>query len=143
MIYEIINPSDKYTIECEDFKTACVATLILGEGHWGLESVDAKGVYHKEMPLFIFGGHDKWLTEQFGQTFGELLESIGMNAIGEALDSVLIGDVKDRQAYNDGLALIDDPLKREEWRNRWHDQRRTSMNDIGARAYALAERMRQ
>ena len=38
MKYEIINPSDKAIIEGDDFKMVCIATIILGEGKYGLEA---------------------------------------------------------------------------------------------------------
>lgn len=139
MLYEIINPSDQYTIESEDFKVACVATLLLGSGQWGLKQINGDA----EMPLFLFGGVDEWFAAQFNQPFAEVVEAISHQQLGEVLDTVLIGGADERQVYNDGLALIDDPLKREEWRNRWHEQRRTSLNDIGARAYSIAESLRE
>jgi len=55
---------------------------------------------------------------------------------------VLIGDAAHRKAFEKGLELIDDPVKREQWREHWLDERRTSMNNIGGRAWGLAKRLR-
>ena len=40
MIFEIINPSDKYTIEAEDWQVACVVNLIVGRGQYALQEID-------------------------------------------------------------------------------------------------------
>ena len=38
MIYEIINPSDDYTIVADDFAAAAIAACLLGRGAYGLKS---------------------------------------------------------------------------------------------------------
>ena len=46
VLYEIINPSDPYTLKADDFKIAAAACLILGDGQYGLESEDGKEKKH-------------------------------------------------------------------------------------------------
>ncbi|MEN6325810.1 MAG: hypothetical protein ABFD18_06350 [Syntrophomonas sp.] len=142
MIFEIINPSDKYTLETDDFKTACIAVLILGEGKYSIDQVDG----NLNMPIFLFGGHDEWFKAQFGSTVSEVMESITGEywlKIAECLDSVMIGGPNKRKMYYDALTLIEGEDKKKEWRDKWHDTYRGSMNNIGSRAWALAEVLRK
>lgn len=37
------------------------------------------------------------------------------------------------------MDLIDDPIKKEEWQQHWLDERRTSLNNICARAWDYAK----
>ena len=94
MKFEIINPSDKAYIE-GDFKTCVVATLVFGNGQYGLQQVDGD----MEMPVLLFGTAKKWLKEQFGKSFEELLDEVGKEKIGKALISVHL--VKERSSMND------------------------------------------
>lgn len=139
MIFEIINPSDAYTMETDNFIAACVATCLLGNGAYALEEIGGD----KKMPVFLFGGHDIWFTEQFGKSFERCVDDVSASELADCLDSVLIGKPQDRETYKRGLELIDDPAKREQWHFEWHDKRRSSMNNIGGRAWRLAERLRQ
>lgn len=122
MIYEIINPSDPYTIEGE-FKTCCVATVILGEGAYGLDGTES-------MPIFLISDADEWFRQAFSATLEDVLQSTPPAELAACLDSVLCCSAKERRA-----------LAGEE-RLAFHDARRSSQNDIGRRAWALAERVR-
>ena len=42
-------------------------------------------------------------------------------------------------SFNKGMDLIDDPIKKEEWQQHWLDERRTSLNNICARAWDYAK----
>lgn len=139
MIYEIINPSDPYTIKGE-FKIVCLATCLLGEGSYALESESGD----EHMPIFLFGGAMEWLKEKFGADFDLPAEIRDRSVeIADCLDTVLIGRFQDRKTYEDGLRLITDEQNRTKWRDRWLDERRSSMNNIGGRAYQLAARLRE
>lgn len=140
MIFEIINPSDKYTLKSDSFEVACLVTLALGTGKYGLSQIDGE----MEMPIFAFGGSEyleTWWQEKFGHPFTQE-QSPGQEAI-ECFESVLIGGAQSRASFEKGLELIDDPEKRKAWRDHWHNERRSSMNDIGSRAWATAARLRQ
>lgn len=139
MIFEIINPSDPYTMECDDFQVACVTTLILGEGFYSIRQIGGDN----SMPILLFGAHDAWFIEQFGKSFEQCLADIPYKKIADCLDSILIGSPKDRETYKRGLELIDDPAKRDLWRAEWFDKRRSSMNDIGGKARHFSEKVRQ
>jgi len=94
MKFEIINPSDEAYIE-GDFKSCCLATLFFGNVQYGLKQVDGD----LEMPLFIFGDADEWLTKQFGKTLEKLLAETSKEEIGKALLSVHL--VRERSSLND------------------------------------------
>jgi len=68
--FEIMQPSDKCFVEGDDFKTVCIATIILGEGKYGLQEVD--GELH--MPPVIFSTH--WFKTAFGETEKEAIQLI-------------------------------------------------------------------
>lgn len=145
MLYRIVNMSDPYTIEAERLDIAVVACAMLGAGQYAFEPTEA-GHQDKAVPLFMFGGIDEWCKEKFGQPFEAVLQGILDERPGDlatCLESCLIGDHQDRKTYQDGLALITEPDKRKEWRDRWHDERRGSLNDIGGRAYAMARNLRE
>lgn len=136
-IWEIINPSDKYTFETDDHRLAAVVVCLLGEGRYGAEEEGGA----RKVPLFLFGGHDAWFASQFQCDFAGAYAATEPTELISALNSVMIGGAVDRQAYYKGLELITDDANKTAWRDHWHDQRRSSMNDIGTRAYTMAKQM--
>jgi hypothetical protein len=138
-IYEIINPSDHYTIECPDLEVAFVACCLLGNGQYAFDPLDESGV---KVPLFMFGGHDEWAQEQFGASTDDVLGrclKARRSEVADALDSVLIGK---RAAF----AAIAPEKGTDAWREartKWHDVHRSSFNDIGGRAYQIAAKLRK
>jgi hypothetical protein len=144
-LYEIINPSDPYTIEAPSLDVAFVACLFLGTGQYAFKPLDEDG---EEIPLFIFGGMEAWCAEHLEEGFEAVVtrvttEPAKRKELADCFDSCLIGRREDRNAYRAGLELIDDPAKREQWRDRWHDDRRSSLNNIGARAFEMASKLRE
>jgi hypothetical protein len=145
VLYEIINMSDPYTIEAKSLDVALVACLFLGRGQYSfkpLNSDDAAGV-----PMFLFGGTEKWCQQFLGEGLESVVDRVTTDAakraeLAECFDSCLIGRGEDRETYRAGLDLIDDPDKRELWRRKWHEDRLSSMNDIGGRAYKMAAKLR-
>lgn len=142
MLYEIVNPSDSYTIDCPDLAIATIACCLLGGGQYGFVPSDG-GV---EVPLFLFGGVEAFCAEHFKQPFEMVREGVLRDraaALAEAFDSVLIG--RDPDARAAFYASVPADATREAFvalRAQYNDARRTSMNDIGARAYALAAKVR-
>lgn len=137
--YELINPSDQYTLRAANIKTAVTAALLLGSGRYGLADVNGAEV----MPLFIGGGLDEWLYERYRCTVSELVDRADKAALAECLDSVAICSLKDRRLWDMAVEAMDDPSKRAAWLAEWHDVHRSSMNDIGGRAKAYAKRARE
>lgn len=139
-LYNIINPSDRYTIECADFEIAVVACLILGEGRYAFTSL----ANVKEVP-FLFGGvadADAFCQEHFQDNLDTVMTRVRTQraaALADAFDSVLIGN---RQAFN-AIAPDRSSPSFGAARLRWHDVHRSSLNDIGGRAYVLAKAFRK
>lgn len=68
MKFEIVNPSDPYTMEADDLQIAAVAVCLLGNGKYM-----AKGQGRddgQDVPFFLFGGVDEWFIEKFGMDYG-------------------------------------------------------------------------
>jgi hypothetical protein len=142
MIYEIINMSDHYTIEAKSLEAAFVACLLLGDGQYSFEPVE-KGEGEK-VPLFMMGGIKDWSLEHFGAHYDAVVARMTTEPekraeLAECLDSCIIGN---RATYLAASELMD-PSKRDQWRTKWHDINRSSMNDIGGRAYKMAAKLRE
>ena len=117
MKYEIINPSDPYTLEADDLHIAAVAVCLLGGGKYALRPTDHPDIEETSVPIFLFGGHDAWFLKRFGLTFEAAVDQVMMTR-GDALVTCL-RSVK---------------LGREE---------RTSLDDIGRKAFSLADHIEQ
>jgi hypothetical protein len=136
-LYEIVNPSDAYTVEGER-EAVCVAALLLGEGAYGVSGENGTTV----MPILCFGGEaalEAWWEKAFGHPFKEA--PCGAT-VAAALESVMIGSRADRARMERVLAAIASPEDRERAKAAWHDERRSSLNDIGRRAVALSKAIR-
>lgn len=133
MLYEIINMSDKYTIDCPDTEIATAACVVIGNGQYAFQPLEGNPL--PDVPLFIFGVDEKFIKEHCnGQTFEQMFDKVmttRKDELASALDSVHIGGAEDRKTYPD-----------EKQRTQAHDARRSSMNDIGRRAWALARKLR-
>lgn len=137
MVYEIVNPSDAYTMVADDFKVAAAACLLLGQGAYSIHNADRS----EDMPLFLFGGADEWVEKTFG-SFDEYL--LGhLEEIAACLDSVMSCGFRERVNFDAAMAAIEDPAKREAYRLQVHDTNRSSLNDIGAKAWRMAGRCRE
>jgi hypothetical protein len=137
MICEIINPSDPYTLRCQNFLVAAVAVAFLGSGNLGLRSEDGE----QSTPV-LFGWED-WLKDQGieDEDLGAFAK-VHRSEMADILDSVMIGDAKARQDAEAFLAELPED-KRAAWLAERHDRRRSSANDIGAAAWSLAKRLRR
>jgi len=134
MICEIINPSDAYTLECNDFLVGAVAVAVLGEGHYGLKSEDGE----RQTPVLL--GWVRWLEEEGIKDLAEYLKQ-NNDAIAEALGSVRIGEAAERKAEREAVKYMT-AENAEKYRLERHDAARSSMNNIGRRAWQIAQRMR-
>ena len=140
--YEIVNMSDACTVEADDPTIAAVAVLLIGEGSWGLESEDDETVLN----LIFLGGEEAlkgFLVEKGIEDLGEYVDA-NRDAIADVLDSAMYGKYVDRRAYNKGLELLgDDEAKKQEWREHWETERRSSMTQICKIAWSYAKRLRE
>ena len=137
-VYSIINPSDSYTLAADDLKIAALAVFLLGKGKYGLETRDGE----QAVPLFLFGGADEWVQEQFGITLEELMSgAVSDGDLATCLESVVIGDFADRELFLKTVDLLPESA-REAWIEGWNDSKRSSLNDIGGRAKDCARFLR-
>jgi hypothetical protein len=149
VLYRIVNPSDLYTIECPDLEIAALACVLLGQGQYAFEPIDARNakLVQPAVPLFLFGDAGPWFQENFNVDAQGLYRRVkddpGRCAqLADALDGVLIGDAQDRELFAVACSFMPDSEKRERFRTIWHDKKRSSMNDIGTRAREIAKRLR-
>lgn len=138
IIYEISNPSDAYTIAAPNLETAAIAVLFLGEGAYGL--LDTEG--NQAMPIFLLGGHEEWFQGKFGGDFNTVFHRVGYIAIADCLDTILLGDVADREVYDAALEAAR-PSGIVSFQSAWDKAHRSSVNDIGAGAKRLASGFRE
>lgn len=134
--FNLINMSDPYTFEAEDYETAALTVLVLSTA-FGAESRDGK----VNVPITMFYDAKQWYTEEFHRTPDEGL-SEKKKEVSEALLSFILGGFNDRDAYKTAIDAISDPNKREQFISAWNDKR-TSLNDIGKAARQIGEKLKK
>lgn len=132
MIWQLINPSDPYTFLAPTVEIAAVAVAFLSTG-FGAATLDGS----QSTPILF--GWGAWMKEH-----GIDEEWINKHEaeIADALDSMLIGDVADREDADEILTRLPAD-ERQQWRASRQERRRTSINQIGQRAYKLAAHIRK
>lgn len=134
MLFEFINPSDKYTFIASSIEIAGVVALNLGRAY-GARCLDPG---NDESTPVLFGWSD-WLEERgLDKDWSES----HLPEIADAMASFLIGSAEDRIEVEAALAEIP-AEKHEAWLAARHDRRRSSMNDIGSQAHHIAKRIRE
>lgn len=123
----------------DDPKVAAVATVVLGDGFYGLHDEKDETV----VGPIAFGGSDDWIKENFGDTekYSAFIES-HKKEIADALDSVRLGKLKDRREFENKIQSIESASERKNLEAK-HHEKRSSMNDIGGRAWSIAKSIRQ
>jgi hypothetical protein len=147
MLFEFINPSDPYHFEAPDLEIATVVTFILGEGRGAAHQVDAEDEDKQlKVPIFLFGGAEKWVQEQFGKPLEEFFEDVKKNRRQEliqSLESVTIGSLEDYRVFWKTMNEYILPEKREAYKKSYHDGKLTSMNDFGSYAWGIAKNLKK
>lgn len=141
-IWDIINPSDPYTLETDDHDVAAVVCSILGNGGYGLKEINGD----RRVPLMLFAADVVWFESTFRMTAAALFDAVmstKRDAVIAALDSVVIGSAVDRKTYFGALEHVSDPAVRDAWCETWHNDRRSSTNDIGKLSWDMARQMRE
>lgn len=134
MEFELINPSDPYTFIASSNEVAALTVFIIGS-EYGAKAKDGSF----EVPITMFGGGAKWYQEQFGHSADDGLAQNKLE-VAKALESMMYGGFEDRKRYQAALNAIDDDEKREKFIAEWQDGR-SSLNDIGNYAHALAKKL--
>ena len=135
MIFELINPHDFITLEAQDFRVACHATLILGKGAYGLVQVEGRNA----MPPMLWGGVPEWWKEVFEEDISEhLLSREEFHQICDILDSLLYATREERELLKTLM-----PDLEAQTRKRWLFERRTSEIPVVETAYQIAKTIRE
>lgn len=133
MIYEIVNPSDAYTMESDHFLEAAVAVLLLGNGAYGIHNHD-----RSESSPVLFGW-DEWLKQEIGDEAAiASFFTEHTPGIAKALASVMPGHSADRETILSATKFMT-PHDAQTYLAEVHDRMRSSLNNIGSRAWALAK----
>ena len=144
-LYEISNHSDPYTIETDDVEAASALVLYLGTGNYSMCPAD--GGKDDGLPLFMFGTADDldaWWSKRFGHVLKTFAHGPDFGPrVAAAADCLMIGSPADRKRLGAILACISDPGGRAKALATWHEERRTSLNDIGGRAAKYAKSLRE
>lgn len=148
MIFEFINPSDPYHFEAPDLEIAAVVTFILGKGKGAAHEIDAAKDESEllEVPIFLFGGAEKWIQEQFGKPVDKFFEYVKKDRRQDlitSLESVTIGSFEDYGVFWTTMNEFIKPDKKEEYKRAYHDGKLTSMNDFGSYAWAVAKDLKE
>ena len=137
-LYKIINPSDDYTFRAPDDRVACAVGILLGNGQYPVERCDNQNDVGSLLLFQSEGQIAVELERIFGQPLSEYMETHAAE-VSEALGSVLIGSQADRALFEAAIDMIPETDAKAKYAELWHDSKRSSMNDIGKRAAALAK----
>jgi len=139
--YELVNPSDAYTFQAPTLLIAACATVLIGRGKYAAHPEDGKGEKNEEVPMFFFGGVEEWFKEKGVESLGDYINA-HREEVATCLDTFLIGDMKERKAFDRLIGCISNPEEKEKARLAFHDEKRSSMNNIGEYAWKLAKELR-
>lgn len=141
MLFNVVNPSDPYTIEASSLDVAVMSAVLLGQGNYGFNSLDGG----TDIPMFAFGGGNEWCEKHFKEDLMELSNRVmdtKLNEVADCLDSVLIGDKQDRKEFAELTKDASRPMFQAMRATRQMDEC-SSENDIGSFAYKIAAKLRK
>lgn len=136
-VYEILNPSDDVTIKAYDVVTAGVFVLLLSHGKYGLNDLEG----NEAVPMLMFGGHERWLEERGISDLDEWVKAHVLE-VATVAESYAYTKAREREVYDFTMNALPSEAQAE-WRAKWNDARRTSLNDIGAECERLARAFRR
>lgn len=140
MLFEIINPSDKVTIEADSATVAGVAGIYLGQGQIGLENEQGETT----LPIMAFSGEEA-LNGWLKQVGIEDLKSWVIehkDEVAVCLESVVYGSFAERREF---LATVEgkDEVEYMKALYDWNDKQRSSLNDYHKACFSLAKAVRE
>jgi predicted transposase YbfD/YdcC len=147
MLFDISNPSDAYTFEAESFPVAAAAILLVGQGKLGTSYIGPEK-NGPSMPPFILADESsisKWLLKNCGfslESFAEFMEE-NWAKVADALDSVVVGNKRDRELYLLKLEKVEGETERAAFKAKWQDENSSSMNNIGKACWEDAKHIRE
>ena len=157
--YDVTNPSDPTCFRAPDKQTATLVTILIGRGQYAAKAIGPDGqeitekrpgrpgescarddsvAWPLSVPFFMFGGFEEyWKANWPGETQEGIIGRRRAEVVA-ALRTVVLGEVSDRQLFDEACAAITDPDKLKAFVASWNDKKRSSMNDIMGRAHAYA-----
>lgn len=142
MIYDIVNPSDAYTIAGDEFRVVAAAVITLGQGWYGLRPLEATDQPESHtMPILADdAGATAWAQQRFGVTLPEWFNSVMIDQVAHVLLSIRPGGLEDRAGYEAQLVALTE-AERIPQIIRWCEERASSLNTIGVKAVTLGRWM--
>lgn len=131
-VYELINPSDPYTFVAPSIEVAGACAVSLSSKYGARDLAT-----DEQTPVWF--GWPEWLADR---GIDNAWAKANAAAIADAFDSFLIGKPSHREDVESMLKLIPEE-KREQWRNERQERHRSSLSQIGERAYQLAKQWRK
>lgn len=136
--YELINPSDKIILSCEDDLVAACCALVLGRGRFALcRCSDEVEV----LPLLFGTRSETWLKENGIEDLAAYLDEHCDQAVA-CLESVFYGSIREIDALESALSEVDGAA-RVAAMARYNNRKRSSLNDIGAACHEIATLLRE
>ncbi len=135
MLYELVNPSDRYIFEAKNREVAALTVLSLSTAYGATAKEDDE---NNNIPVFILGGAKEWYEETFKRTPDEGMDEL-KNDVSTALSSFMLGGFEEYRRYQAALDAITDEEKKERFITEWQDGR-SSLNDIGTYAHELGKK---
>lgn len=124
-LYEVINPSDKITFRATVVEAACIAAR-LRQAWYFVKDIET-GVEPE--------------IEDLEAEYDAIWKDAGkLSSYADAYRSFMVGSVNERELLEEAVSR----MTAEEaigYRARWHDKRRTSMNDICRQVWETAEKI--
>lgn len=135
-LWELANPSDPYTFYAKSVEVAAVVSCLLSTGFGAFQPRDSKA---ERTPVLF--GWEEWFKEKGIESVTDFIDANALE-LAEAFDSFLIGDQDRREDVDSMIAILtEEQLK--QWKLERQDRKRTSMNQIGEKAYQLADTLRK
>ncbi len=139
MLHEIINPSDKYYVECDDLAVLTASIFLLGNGLYSTKSKETE--YSVPMTAFNEVNAVDFFKNEFDLDLKSFVNDKNIE-ISECLGNITIGDLNVRKNFLEKIQIIKEEKEKEKFILKWFDKYQTSMNQIGQRAYYLSKMLK-
>lgn len=136
-IWELINPSDKYTFEADSPIVACIVATILS-GSYSAKQIDPKPENEVSVGMLSFiDNPEAFFKETYGISLDDAMDKY-IKQIKKSFESFVIGD---RKEYITILSFITSSTQQNIFREWWNDRKRSSINNIGKQAADYAKQL--
>lgn len=148
-LWDLINPSDAVTFKAPDLQIALFVTVAISNGQYGAQEITDNEHEGLKVPLFLFGGVEainEFCQENWNLDWEQVEATVIADRSDElctAFDSFIYGNLGDRKLIEELLAALPDDEARKARLAEWNEERRSSMNNIVARADSLCKAVRK